>query len=802
LENNLLYERHGCSSSISASTAKGASQIALLLTSFSLLSLAGLFQYHFNTGLNKQIQVDWSSISWVRDVQFNLENTQETAMDSAPIVAPQKVQKQFFRQVRAKRVKRFAKPPVLGKKIARVDQVSLTQAQSVTVHQVDAQEQRKLAEMHHDLIAKFLIAFNATTGQPQDIVAKTPLTPATVSKPRSTLVVRKSLAKAHLSKHKIKKQIDRKIAAFSKPVYDIPRTDVVEAARVSTEWNEIRTSAFEEVLQQASISHPQVFSELSWDENHKQVSQVLIQSISKNLVRLGAKPMSDSSNSFVAEGRRGDEVVSTQAQRSQDMSKDMSKDTMNTQISSDISKAGLSLTPVVVDVRTAEPSHQLASLSAPVSVSAPAVTTQSPDVSGVTTQQSEVNTRDDSAEDQVRASVPPFIEAFDSADSMIMGVTTRMISADQINGTMLRGWQVAREDLDHWPTVAWLDPANLGPQSVPLIKSSTLQFLNAWYGVSPQAAHAGIIFGKIARGWEVEFAGTADKPVYLDTNRQLVSEGSANEFSEERYFIITNAAPGAQSIKLVSHWGEGKGAIAVPVLEGTSSYLDLTQIAKRNLIGKVIDETTTFHENVSEDPYKNHLYTIQVMDQSTASTVTNQGGQFQIQDVITASNYPFYVKTFSASGKPHQYRVLPSDMLNVPLYRISQQRIDSWLSQVDESPEDSDLIAVAVPQLIDPQSERSLIPALIHQISPETRIKLNSFTVAPYYQDPSPWDAVQKDNALMGNKDRFFGIRIPKGLVTAQVSNKDDDVIWSDLVMNKDERAMSGIGVVHIVAPH
>ena len=117
-----------------------------------------------------------------------------------------------------------------------------------------------------------------------------------------------------------------------------------------------------------------------------------------------------------------------------------------------------------------------------------------------------------------------FIEALDPYQTSVDPVEVEPISIEYSqNGKYERGWNFALAS-GHWPTLFWKDtefhPAD-SAESIPLMSHNTLfSFANAKLAGMNQQAGAGVIFGTLAAGWQIEIAssdviGQSD-PLFLD----------------------------------------------------------------------------------------------------------------------------------------------------------------------------------------------------------------------------------------------------------------------------------------------
>ena len=366
-------------------------------------------------------------------------------------------------------------------------------------------------------------------------------------------------------------------------------------------------------------------------------------------------------------------------------------------------------------------------------------------------------------------SFPPFVEAFDFKIP-VEGVRTEQVSRD--------GWQLSFAPL-HWSTLSWEEGQETPQGGIPLLSQNTAQILAHLAGVTLQS-QAGIVFGQIEPGWSVELSERAEQPILLGEDLQTVSQ-----VSEGRYFIFLNASPGSHLVYFTSKFGKGSGAVALPVLGGTATYLDLSRIESRTLTGTV---TRAIDPEVDQDAHVGGAE-IRVVGQSGTWARTNRVGRFSLPQVWVTPRYPFFIETDKGSGFTHRYRVLPQKMANLDLVRIPTRQVREWISQLEGGmSQQSGLIVVAVPMLVAQAPSSSLFPS-VHPLG------LSSSSLVPETYTLSPGGLLQAHAPLGDYESRFVGVEISEGPAIIQLRDQGQNVIWSEL-------SIVSPGVVNVIGPY
>ena len=357
---------------------------------------------------------------------------------------------------------------------------------------------------------------------------------------------------------------------------------------------------------------------------------------------------------------------------------------------------------------------------------------------------------------------PLIVEAFEWTTA-VPGTITQAVT--------LEGWNQIQAT-DHWPVIQWNPDGNT---QAAMISHNTAVMLARRADVQLQD-DAAIVFGKIPAGWDVEYSDRAEKVLYLDAQDQL-----APTPENVRYFAFLNAAPGAQVVTLRSALGAEAAAVVVPVLYGTSTYLDLTSVTKRPLSGYVLDAAAQSRQGIANAG-------VGVVGQPSAVFFTTESGYFHLSEVYAVGTYPVFVETTTALGFKHRYRVLPGEMDGVDLFRLNDEQVRAWVAQLEGgvSP-DSGLIVAAMPKLVQSYGDGRLFPS--------TRTLLGNPTLTPETYTLSEAGDLQESKPLESASPRFVSVQIPTGPVISQVEDNNQNIVWSQLVLAQP-------GVISMVGPY
>lgn len=370
-------------------------------------------------------------------------------------------------------------------------------------------------------------------------------------------------------------------------------------------------------------------------------------------------------------------------------------------------------------------------------------------------------------QNMIETTGPEFREAF-THDQMLTGVQSDVITSEE-SGV---GWRSYRLN-GFWPTVTRVRPR----QRVPLLSENSAQLLALTTGSRIQKS-AGIVFGKIPPGWTVTLSGRSERGVYLNSDDQPVSPFSVEG---ERSFVFVNAAPGSQLLILKGHSVNDQGIVAIPVLAGQATQIDLTRLTFRKLAGFVYNAE-------SNEPYPLAGVQVRLSGTSGLDVLTGSDGYFEIPEVLTVSDYPVYLETDQAGGFTHRYEISPDNIDNAILYRLGNQQISDWVDQLEGGVSaESALAVVAVPTAVIEQVGG-------RKLRPRVSSLLDNPSLIPETYTISPSGELKVQRSIYSKLPRFVSVQLSEGPFAAEVVDEKDQLIWSHLLIAQPR-------IINIVGP-
>jgi hypothetical protein len=369
--------------------------------------------------------------------------------------------------------------------------------------------------------------------------------------------------------------------------------------------------------------------------------------------------------------------------------------------------------------------------------------------------------------------VAPYVQAFHWEAGIADGYT-EVVSHEVGVGGEETGWRVSKA-FEHWPTLHW----NTG-KSIPLVSHNTALFLGALLKTTIQS-QTGIVFGQLPAGWTAEISARAES-FLMNRFNQVVDPALPESPGEQRYFVFVNTEPGTHLVHLVHRSTGNSVAIVIPTLAGTSTFLEGVNPTPATLSGIVLDGSAS---EVGPVPGA----AVSIVGQEKAHARANARGQFWLENALTWGNYPLFVQTDAESGYTHRYRVLPGETKNLQFYRLSKEQTDEWIQRqlTGGVSRDSGLLVAALPKIAASFSEEALFPS-VSALLPNQTLQPETYTVSPRGQ-------LLVNTPLIAESPRFLGAQVPEGLAIAQVEDRTQKVIWSELVP-------ASPGVVNLIGPY
>jgi hypothetical protein len=342
-------------------------------------------------------------------------------------------------------------------------------------------------------------------------------------------------------------------------------------------------------------------------------------------------------------------------------------------------------------------------------------------------------------------------------------------------------WIQTKKD-HYWNTVI-LKSLDEDSDPIPMLSSNTAKLLEKWSGVSLQRS-AGILLGEVPSGWSVELSNRAEAPIYLDEKRQLVSSPfSSTPLSGGHSFAFLNAAPGIQLLSLKTSTGESGPVIALPLLEGTVTYVKIASTEKKTISGIVLDASHTGLKGLAR-------MQVRIIGQETKSTLTHPDGSFQITEVSTAGIYPLYLEIEGRGGFTHRYRMAPTNIREskpLSFFRFNPVQIQRWVGQLsNEISEESALAVSALPTLVTENEALGLYPS-VNTLSSQSTLLPKTFGL-------NKEDWLLTHSPMKKNSPRFISIQIPYGPNICKVEDKENNTLWSELLFSSPR-------VINVIGP-
>ncbi|MEK7397425.1 MAG: hypothetical protein AAB116_10870 [Candidatus Poribacteria bacterium] len=312
----------------------------------------------------------------------------------------------------------------------------------------------------------------------------------------------------------------------------------------------------------------------------------------------------------------------------------------------------------------------------------------------------------------------------------------------------------------HWPTL-FIDNNNM----VPLLSNNSVMLLKKITGATIQF-QAGIVFGRVGPGWGVELSGRSEKPIFFNTQNQIVD---AAHTENDRYFIFTNVEPGAHLLYFINHETTSGGAVGVPVLRSIATFTDLTKILKRNLQGRILDAVVNDTRGLDKAQ-------IRVVGQPSAAAITNKLGNFSIENVFVVSDFPLFVEVNYGSGYTHRFKIANNKTNGTMLYYFRNKQIKAWISQLEGGVSDeSGLVIGAFPRVALEQTGVRLFSTL-KTLNADATFFPESYGISVSGQ-------LQVNAPLEPEAPRFLAAQVPEGPALVDIENSSGINVWSEMVM-------------------
>ncbi len=753
---------------------------------FVLSGAALLIQSVLVPSLTQSVQVDFSGWNWLSQIQFQTEKADSSIVQEWDIKVSKpkevKVRKVHF-ATRKKQIysKGFSKGKVLGK-VPTDDHLTVSAAAPVMSEPghsnlVDTMEKKKLLLVHRLLSARLIIALNSPSVVVPTIAVATQSLEPVVLPPAPT----KSEVLSSQNKHE-RKKVNRGLAAIARPTIEpaaaSPEIAVEHQLKIasSASWNQT-TIEIEDLADDRRLSWNSKRSRLERNDSELELTQV-----GATLNELLFEVVGDHIRGLQG-ANTGENIPSKGSLELHSLLAAASN--LNEKPSLPHESARVTYSPFIANDYSSEYSKS-------ISMNTHLNTQQKEDLAPneVAVANTERKLLKDERVTEGVENQPIdekfYIEALASRVLPVFGVDNEVISSEptQKKGQRL-GWQLAAAK-EHWSTLYWNDLEMKGNNFIPLFHQNTIRsFSNSSLGGMAQQAGAGIVFGKVAAGWQVEMGssdvlGNSD-PIYFDAQSQIVP---SEQIESERTFVLLNVNPGSRVLYLRSKAGNLSGGITIPVLAGTSTYVHATEIrADREISGTLYDET----ENSDEPAWPLAGSTVRLIGQASAVSITDTNGIFQLKNVVYAGSYPHSLESYKVLedengtlkylGFTHRYQVAAKDLADLKLFRISRKQIKEWIHQIPAGmSHDSGLSVVAFTHMDEVDSAFKLIP---------NHFSLNSSAAMTPVTSLISENGYLTDSSILQSKEnRALGAQLSEGPVVFQLSedHRTGKVVWSILM--------------------
>lgn len=317
----------------------------------------------------------------------------------------------------------------------------------------------------------------------------------------------------------------------------------------------------------------------------------------------------------------------------------------------------------------------------------------------------------------------------------------------------------------YWPTLEWRRSLTCSEAPVPMLSANSAILIATMTGSQVQSS-AGVVFGRLPKGWSAVISGRADQVVVLDTDR---NPSTMEATDRERYFAYLNVAPGTHLLYLSQPKASARGAVALPVVEGHATYIDVGPVGLRNFEGVLADASARQLRGVAK-------VRIQPVGQSVTAT-TDAEGRFKLSGVLAVGDHPVYLDTRSDRYYTHRYRALPARTGRLTLFHFGSATVDRWVNQLagGVSP-DAGLIIGAAPALVARSQNATLYPS-VRPLSGAAHLAPEAYTLGSD-------ERLLVQTPLEADSSRFVGVQAPEGANVIELIRKDQQTAWSEMVFS------------------
>ncbi|MBL7715936.1 MAG: hypothetical protein JNL01_10770 [Bdellovibrionales bacterium] len=285
----------------------------------------------------------------------------------------------------------------------------------------------------------------------------------------------------------------------------------------------------------------------------------------------------------------------------------------------------------------------------------------------------------------------------------------------------------------------------------PLLSDGALEVLQLKAGMK-QSERAGIVMGQVAVDTEIKLSGRADPVFFVD------SEGQSPLV---KTFVILNAEPGMQFVRIIQKKTRKSLGIGLPVLAGKVSRLDARTVKSARIRGRILGADVNSAQKLNGV----HLKVVGQTEQKV-------NGTFDLADVSYVPGFPVYIELEAKDGFTHRYSVDPSKELRNDFFLFGANRVQEWVGQLEGG--------------VHPTS--GLVVAAFTVMIPNLESKRGTFKVEPVIAD----QGLDPESYVLGAGEKLLvatplspentigiGAQVPEGLNQVRIEDRLGKVKWN-----------------------
>ncbi len=324
---------------------------------------------------------------------------------------------------------------------------------------------------------------------------------------------------------------------------------------------------------------------------------------------------------------------------------------------------------------------------------------------------------------------------------------------------------------NHIPTIA-----STLEDRVPLLSENSRRILELSAGAIYQAS-SGIVYGVLPDGMGVEYSGRSEKPILFDSNYNVVAP---SERRGVRTFVLLNAQPGANIVRMINVKGASEFAVGVPVFVGSATYVNFDGLTEKTIRGNLI-----LAQESGASPIARAQVTLPGF--SAAATRTDREGNFQFSHIKVSEKYPLVFETESEGGFVHRSQMIIHAEERIFLYQFGTEQISSWIHSLEGGVSElSGLLVGAFPQLVENRGDGELFPTV------KSLAEAPAFAPETYLL--SATGQLMSREPMRTESSRVVSVQLPEGLGIIKIEDREEKTRYSELFFVSP-------GVVNVIGP-